>query len=667
MAHRLSRSRSYVPHETIDSWTPSKYSNKYTKMGMATPPRPRKEFTGGSIENRMDVPRSAGGMGVNRRAASFDDDRNPEGCHDYDDGDFIGSAREYVSRMREGPRSAPRLTGHRSLSEYDELPPPPPRYTSPHGSPGSNAYNEYSNNPSKYEIMGMKEQLKKNEATRLHLEEALESVISEKVSLEQKLRDEMSDLSRTKEEEMERLHKKYTDEALEQRSKLVETFKDDMMEMKAEWENAFARLRDEADATKRALLQELESASDAKVEMETRLGEVTAEYKSRLEEERDRAKERMEEMKKGKEQDLERLREMYEEHLQNLKNKQDDERKDLKDEIQILLEENEKIKVCYENLEEEMERAKRELNDMNVRCQAAVSDNVKYEKEVSALKDEVDDLLDENEKLKRTMHDIQGEMKDVKMEMERVSKENGRIHSELNRVNREFGEVEHEKNTLSRDYKELVKKIETIEEERELESRYTEALAKQRDNMNAIIENCQVEIEELKESQREAQSLRADFGDVSKELDEKRAELKKMEGVMEELAAVTSKADSLQRERERYNATVKALKVDLRALHQESAGSETSLQEHMRMLNEKWQESSNRLKKLEKLDKELTKSMELLEEGERERERMGKEYEGRVESLTDKLEGVQKELIKVCLCCFDCIYFFSANFALGTH
>jgi len=39
---------------------------------------------------------------------------------------------------------------------------------------------------------------------------------------------------------------------------------------------------------------------------------------------------------------------------------------------------------------------------------------------------------------------------------------------------------------------------------------------------------------------------------VSSELEEKHSELKKMEGMKDELAAIASKADSLQRERERY-------------------------------------------------------------------------------------------------------------------
>ena len=45
--------------------------------------------------------------------------------------------------------------------------------------------------------------------------------------------------------------------------------------------------------------------------------------------------------------------------------------------------------------------------------------------------------------------------------------------------------------------------------------------------------------------------------------------------------------ETLGREWERYNTTVKALKYDLKALHGGNVGLETSLQEHMRLLNER--------------------------------------------------------------------------------
>jgi chromosome segregation ATPase len=620
-------------------------------MGMPTPPRPsRKEFTGRDTYNNTSD-RAYGSPYANRMP--FEEDRN-ESNSSYQE-DFIGTARDYVSRMRDTrdvmPRSEPRRTVARSMSEYEE-----PRYStntppsshherfSPHRESPRPAHDSYPMDdalPSKYEIMGMKEQLKRMEA--------LENAISEKVAVETRLREEMSELAAQKSAEMERLHKKYSEEAVEQRSQLVETFKADMMEMKSEWENAFTRLKEEAEGTKRALMQELENANDAKVDLETRLGGVTAEYKSRLEEEKERCLERVREVKQAKEEDLERLRGMYEEHLEGLKSKQEDEKEGLKDEIQILLEENEKLKVCYENLEEEMERGKKELHELNLRCQASISDNVNYEKEVSHLKDEVDELLDENDKLKRSVHEIQEEVKDVKMEKDRVSKENARTHSELTRVNRELDEAEQDKNSLNRDYKDLLKKMEALEEERELETRYTEALVKQRDNMNDIIENCQGEIEELKASQADYDSLKAEFGNTADELDKVRGELKKMEGMKDELAAVSSKADSLQRERERYNATVKALKVDLRALHRENAGVETSLQEHMRILNEKWQDNALKLEKISTLEEELTRSMRLLEDQESERDITSKEFESKLERLTDELERTQSDLTKVSL------------------
>lgn len=660
MSRPLSRTRSHIPEE---QWTsPSKFS-KYSKpMGMPTPPRPsRKEFTGRDTYNHN------GSYEDSRNEASsfYRGESTPSRQPVQNEEDFIGNARDYVSRMRSVsgvetptsglPRSEPRRGLQRSISEYDDS-----RYESRHyPSPGRQrledrtpTYGEPEDNmPSKYEIMGMKEQLKKHESTRLHLEEALENAISEKVSIENRLRDEMLDLSRAKEEEMERLHKKYNEQSAEQRSKLVETFKDDMMEMKVEWENAFTRLKEEAEGTKRALLQELESASDAKVDLETRLGEVTSEYKARIEEEKDNARERIEEVKKSKEEDLERLREMYEEHLESLKSKQEDERMGLKDEIQILLEENEKIKVCYENLEEEMDRAKRELHDMTMKSQAAISDNVNYEKEIEDLKNEVDDLLDENDKLKRSVHESREETKDVRMDLDRLTKENGRIHTELNRVSRDLDEVEQERNALNKDYRELQKKVETMEEERELETRYTEALVKQRDNMSNIIENCQAEIEELKSSQQDYDDLKAEYGNTAEELDHARNELKKMKGMKDELAALSSKTDSLQRERERYNATVKALKVDLRAIHQQNVGTETSLQEHMRILNEKWQDTGMKLEKIKTLEDELSKSMTLLDQQENERELMAKDYENRLERLRDDFEGSQSELVKVSSTC----------------
>lgn len=631
-------------------------------MGMPTPPRPsRKEFTGRDTYNHNGSYEDS----RNEATSFYRGDSTPSRQPVQNEEDFIGNARDYVSRMRSVgvetptsglPRSEPRKGNlQRSLSEYDDS-----RYESRHypsqgrqASPlrleeRSSTYGEPEDSmPSKYEIMGMKEQLKKHESTRLHLEEALENAISEKVLIENRLRDEMIDLSRAKEEEMERLHKKYNDQSAEQRSKMVETFKDDMMEMKVEWENAFTRLKEEAEGTKRALLHELESASDAKVDLETRLGEVTSEYKARIEEEKDNARERIEEVKKGKEEDLERLREMYEEHLESLKSKQEDECMGLKDEIQILLEENEKIKVCYENLEEEMDRAKRELHDMTMKSQTAISDNVNYEKEIEGLKNEVDDLLDENDKLKRSVHESREEAKDARMDLERLTNENGRAHTDLNQVRRDLDEVEQDRNALNKDYKELQKKVETMEEERELETRYTEALVKQRDNMNNIIENCQAEIEELKESQQDYDDLKAEYGNTAEELDHAHNELKKMKGMKDELAALSSKTDSLQRERERYNATVKALKVDLRALHQQNVGTETSLQEHMRILNEKWQDTGIKMEKMKTLEDELSKSMALLDQQENEREQLSKDYDNKLERLRDDFEGSQRELVKV--------------------
>ena len=60
-----------------------------------------------------------------------------------------------------------------------------------------------------------------------------------------------------------------------------------------------------------------------------------------------------------------------------------------------------------------------------------------------------------------------------------------------------------EQNEAVSDYDNLLKKLDAIQEKRQLEGRYTEALVSQRDNMNAIIENSQEEIEELKRTNQE--------------------------------------------------------------------------------------------------------------------------------------------------------------------
>ena len=70
------------------------------------------------------------------------------------------------------------------------------------------------------------------------------------------------------------------------RSKLVITSKEDMQEMKAEWEEAFRRVRDEGNTAGRALEAELVDAAHATGEKEGELAESRDRYHAAMEEEK---------------------------------------------------------------------------------------------------------------------------------------------------------------------------------------------------------------------------------------------------------------------------------------------------------------------------------------------------------------------------------------------
>ena len=161
--------------------------------------------------------------------------------------------------------------------------------------------------------------------------------------------------------------------------------------------------------------------------------------------------------------------------------------------------------------------------------------------------------------------------------------------------------------------------------------------------MNAIIENGQSEIEELKSLNADLSTLVAvaqEFG-VDPTATSLRNELKQGRSGRE-------RVETLTRERERYNATVKALKVDLKALHQApSVGPETSLQEHMRLLNEKWEGHVERLEGMEKLKSELEGAMTLVEGGQAERDRMVDDHREKIERVAQELQETQTALVKM--------------------
>lgn len=595
MSRSLSRSRARGYDSSLESLD-LPYSKKLT------PPRSsRADILGTPRQYDDRNPLSEGRFSA--RSSSARRDR-----FDDDDGASVGSTREFLSRLRDGPASKrgifsePRHSGRSTISQSS------PRYRrEDYDTPSS----------SKYEVIGIKEELKKKEAEVSHLlrdmetlreqqigrtrqlEEELDEALAARRSLENRMDGELHSLEQSKDEEIEKLKLSYEDEMADMRAKLVDTFKEDMEEMKSEWELAFRRLQEESDSTKAALHNELSEVTEAKADMEGRISKLNADFRSQLEEEKHRAERLLNDLKRSKEDDLDRLREMYEDHIDGMKKKAAAVEANLKDELQMILEENEKVKMCYDNLEEEMTRAKHELNEINEQYQDALDDNSRFKRDAQKYKEEADKLVDENDKMRR-------ELSATKNDLDRIQSEKGQIED-------------------------IAKKVEGLEEERVLESRYTEALVKQRDNMNEIIESAQEEIKELKAKNDEMMSYKR----VAEQFN-----LPNAEAFREELtksAKMRERLESLGRERERYNSTIKALKVDLKALHKGNLGPETSLQEHMRLLSETWEKNLAAAKETKTLKAELEESIQLLEANTKQRDQM-------VAQHTSAMAALEKEL-----------------------
>jgi chromosome segregation ATPase len=359
---------------------------------------------------------------------------------------------------------------------------------------------------------------------------------------------------------------------------------------------------------------ELNDAARAKANVEAQL----AEYRAASD---DKQRREMDELKKSKEEDLERLRRMYEEHLNGLKG-----------EINILLEENEKVKMFHDKLENENRRYKSDLSEISSDYDKALKESVRWEKEASNLKSELNNVCDENDNYARHCEALEDKHNRVTNDLDRMTTQYERAQTENTRLEKEL-----------QAYDDLVKKLDEIQEERTLESRYTEALVKQRDNMNAIIESTQQETEEMKSMIQKLSESNKQYVEIEKEFN-----LQDASAVREALTKVDTVKERLEvltRERERYNATIKALKIDLTMLHGADAGNETSLQEHMRLLNDKWESNETRLKQADKVKSELNESIQLLEENSKERENMKKEHNVKVSKLERDLKEAQASLI----------------------
>merc|ERR1719291_635915 len=325
------------------------------------------------------------------------------------------------------------------------------------------------------------------------------------------------------------------------------------------------------------------------------------------------------------------------------------------EELHALLAENEKVKACYEQLEGEADRSKQDLDELGAAHQQSVVAGRRAEQEADALRHDLDQARSENEKRHRRAKALEDELADARDELNAMTSSYQRAASEKARFQEEHAAAAKARDDLQAERAGLSSQLAAVQEERALEGRYTEALTKQRDNMNSIIENSQGEIEELKAELRAAGEELAAAGKEMKGRAERYAELGREFGLasgdaeclrdeLEWARAAGERAEALGRERERYNATVRALKVDLKALHQkQDTGPETSLQEHMRLLNERWEGHVDRLGSLEKLKPELERSIAMLEESAEERERVS----ARADALQRDLQDAQAARVRL--------------------
>ena len=626
MSRSLSRSRTHGYDSPLESdlsyggkkFTPPRASSRGRGIGfhsdvLSTPPRQyddRNPLSEGRFSTRSSTARR---------------DR-------FDDENSVGSQREFLSRLREGP------TINRGL--FSE---PKPSTTSRSISLSSpqlrhDDYDEkfYTSSGSKYEVMGIREELKLKEEEVSHLRRDVEILRDQQLSRTRQLGEELELLERSKDEEIEELklsyegemanlrgnykdeianlraklvatkdemanlRGNYEDEMANLRAKLVDTFKEDMEDMKSEWEGAFRRLQEESDDVKRAL----SAATETNTDLESKIGKLNADFRSQLEDEKHQAEQLMEDIKRSKEEDLGRLRDMYENHIENIKDKASSVEADLKDELQIILEENEKVKMCYDNLEEEMAR-------------------FKQEKMIEIDKLRVD-------------------LSSTKNDLERITSSYERVKAEKRQIENDFEFLVKEKEEMASSYDDIAKKLDGLKEERILESRYTEALVKQRDNMNEIIESEQEEIKALKATNDEIKAANESYQKVAEEFNLPNAAAFREEFI--KAAKLRERFESIGRERERYNSTIKALKVDLKSLHKGDLGPESSLQDHMRLLSETWEKHLSAAKETKNLKLELEESIHLLEENSKARDRLVVGHNSTIAALEMELKEARQEI-----------------------
>lgn len=344
-------------------------------------------------------------------------------------------ARETLSRLRSGGTSSSRRP-----SPYERDGPPPSPYGGSRGDDRRTSPYDAERLES-YVVKGLQDELDKRES-------------------------EAAGLRR----DMDEMRSSYEEEMASVRSKLVSTFKEDMQEMKTEWEDAYTRLKEEGEASRLGLEKELAEVNRAKNATEGEserirqdLDRARKDLHARLAEEKARSKELMDGLRKSKEEDLERLRAMYEEHLESTKVAASNVESELKDELRSVLEENERVKVCYEQLESEADRAKSDLDQLNSKYQRAVSDAGRYEADISELRREVEACQNENEKKHRKIKQVEDDLGDARDELNAMTSSYQRAKAEGARYQREYDRAEREGEELKKRVDEVSAKLDSVQ------------------------------------------------------------------------------------------------------------------------------------------------------------------------------------------------------------
>ena len=239
---------------------------------------------------------------------------------------------------------------------------------------------------------------------------------------------------------------------------------------KHDWESAYRRLEEENDAAKTTLEKELSALMISKAEMESQMGYLKAD------------------VIKGNE---------------------------LADELEHCRKENDEMKGYLASLDGKFEKSRRELEQLNRKYQDALSDKAQFEADASQFKEGFTEVMQENEKLRDGYKIYDEKMNTMQEELERMMAAYDRAKEEKLECEQTLSHAIEEKDEALAKCIDLHNSVYHFECKQDAESRYMEVFAKQQDTMNAILEENQQEIDELRQANK---TLKSQKGDLKQEL-----------------------------------------------------------------------------------------------------------------------------------------------------